>query len=219
MLRISDAEVERYLKLFTFLSLKNIQALISDHAVNPSARLAQHTLALELLSLIHGRSTAEATAQDHRKIFTSNASLVPGAALSGPNITLPRSLLPSTSIPKLMFHSGLVESVQEGRRIVHNGGAYIGVLKHTDDGQKVLKFQPLGKLETTENGNTRIVDVSWDDHIINNDSLVLRRGKTDVKVLRFVSDTEYVRSAHEFSGSERWWQEICPISLRERKGE
>ncbi|HEY6727002.1 MAG TPA: tyrosine--tRNA ligase, partial [Polyangiaceae bacterium] len=53
-LNTSDADLERYLKIFTFLSRQDIEALLARHAENPSAREAQRTLAEAVTSLVHG---------------------------------------------------------------------------------------------------------------------------------------------------------------------
>ncbi|GME64443.1 putative tyrosyl-tRNA mitochondrial precursor (tyrosine--tRNA ligase) protein [Neofusicoccum parvum] len=67
--RTSDADVERYLKLFTFLPLSTIATVIEEHKIDPSKRLAQHLLAREFIELAHGPIAAEKTAQEHKQIF------------------------------------------------------------------------------------------------------------------------------------------------------
>jgi tyrosyl-tRNA synthetase len=70
MLSTSDTDVERYLKLFTFLPLSRISEVVSEHTSQPEKRLAQHLLASEFLALAYGRETASQTAAEH----TSRAS-------------------------------------------------------------------------------------------------------------------------------------------------
>lgn len=73
--RTADADVERYLKLFTFLPLPKIQSIMDKHKAAPSTRIAQHTLAFEVLELIHGKEAAENTERQHRNLFR-NSTLV-----------------------------------------------------------------------------------------------------------------------------------------------
>ena len=49
-----DADVSRYLRSFTFLDHKSIEALEGRHALAPENREAQRTLALEVTTLVHG---------------------------------------------------------------------------------------------------------------------------------------------------------------------
>ncbi len=50
-----DRDVERYLKLFTFLPLDEIAAPMAEHARDPGKRLAQRLLAGDITVRVHGR--------------------------------------------------------------------------------------------------------------------------------------------------------------------
>ncbi|GAB0095386.1 Tyrosine--tRNA ligase [Sergentomyia squamirostris] len=54
LLRSRDADVERLLKLFTFVPLRKISELMERHKSTPEAREAQKKLAQEVTVLIHG---------------------------------------------------------------------------------------------------------------------------------------------------------------------
>ena len=53
-LNLPDADVERFLKLFTFLELAEIEAIAAGHAARPEARLGQQRLAEEATRIVHG---------------------------------------------------------------------------------------------------------------------------------------------------------------------
>lgn len=53
-LNTADDDVERYLKMFSFLSLEEIQNIMEEHRQEPHHRFAQGSLAKELTKLIHG---------------------------------------------------------------------------------------------------------------------------------------------------------------------
>ncbi|GBE81010.1 Tyrosine--tRNA ligase, mitochondrial [Sparassis crispa] len=55
-LRSTDADVGRYLKIFTLLPLAKIESVLEDHASNPETRLAQRLLAQEVTELVHGET-------------------------------------------------------------------------------------------------------------------------------------------------------------------
>ncbi|KAG9189677.1 tyrosyl-tRNA synthetase [Alternaria panax] len=72
-LRTADADVERYLKLFTFLPLDSIALLMARQAQDPSKRLAQHILAREIVELAHGAASAKQAEVAHKDAFGQGA--------------------------------------------------------------------------------------------------------------------------------------------------
>ncbi|EDU50392.1 tyrosyl-tRNA synthetase [Pyrenophora tritici-repentis Pt-1C-BFP] len=68
-LRTADADVERYLKLFTFLPLDSIALLMTSQNRDPSKRIAQHALAQEIVELAHGAAEAKKVAMAHKDAF------------------------------------------------------------------------------------------------------------------------------------------------------
>lgn len=73
-LRSADADVERYLKLFTFLPLSEISAIMKEQKKDESKRVAQHTLAREFVELVHGLPAAEEAEKQHRSAFKKDLS-------------------------------------------------------------------------------------------------------------------------------------------------
>ncbi|KAH9949581.1 hypothetical protein B0H21DRAFT_777191 [Amylocystis lapponica] len=53
-LRTTDADVGRYLKMFTLLPMSAIDDVLESHMRSPEARTAQHLLAQEVTELVHG---------------------------------------------------------------------------------------------------------------------------------------------------------------------
>lgn len=53
-IRTADADVEKYLKMFTLLPLEEIAAIMGDHRTNPHHRIAQQLLAEEVTLAVHG---------------------------------------------------------------------------------------------------------------------------------------------------------------------
>ena len=58
-LNTDDRDVAGWLKLFTFMELDEIEALLAEQARDPGKRAAQRRLALEVTSRVHGAETAE----------------------------------------------------------------------------------------------------------------------------------------------------------------
>ena len=70
-----DADVEKLLKLFTFLPLADIQTTMAEHNQAPEKRKAQHLLASEFVELIHGAEEAREAASQHSALFERRGTL------------------------------------------------------------------------------------------------------------------------------------------------
>lgn len=54
-LNTSDADAEKYIKIFTFLSRKEIETLVKEHAAAPHLRVLQKSLAEQITTMVHSR--------------------------------------------------------------------------------------------------------------------------------------------------------------------
>ena len=70
----SDADAERYIKIFTMLSKEEINSLIVQHAEAPHLRVLQNKLAEELTVLVHGREELEKAKKASQILFGNSTS-------------------------------------------------------------------------------------------------------------------------------------------------
>lgn len=70
-----DADVERLLKLFTFLPLSTIESTMAEHRQAPEKRKAQHLLASEFVELVHGPKEALDASKQHAALFQNRGKL------------------------------------------------------------------------------------------------------------------------------------------------
>lgn len=100
--RTADADVERFLKLFTFLPDNQIQSVMDRHNSDTSKRTAQHTLAHEFLHLVHGHENATFARNQYEKHSSSRktaslSSLVSASDLkTAPQMTEAQKTEPMT---------------------------------------------------------------------------------------------------------------------------
>ncbi|KAF2691718.1 tyrosyl-tRNA synthetase-like protein [Lentithecium fluviatile CBS 122367] len=80
-LRTADDDVARYLKLFTFLPLDQIETVMTHHAQNESKRVAQHLLAKEIVELAHGAADATKAEAAHKEAFSHGTNVFSLSAL------------------------------------------------------------------------------------------------------------------------------------------
>ena len=69
-IRVTDRDVGDYLRRFTFLSHKDIEALEANHAEHPERRDAQRTLAREVTTMVHGAAEAASAERAAEVLFT-----------------------------------------------------------------------------------------------------------------------------------------------------
>ncbi len=73
-LNVSDEDAEKYLKIFTFLSQEEIQALVEEHAANPGARPIQKRLAKELTEMVHSEEAYNSAVAASEILFSPKAA-------------------------------------------------------------------------------------------------------------------------------------------------
>jgi tyrosyl-tRNA synthetase len=116
-----DRDVERYLKLFTFLSLDDIARTTEEHAREPGKRAAQRLLARDVTARVHGEAAAQEAVQTSEAIFGGGSA----AVLNIPERSVSRGQLGQLSIIDLLVASGLATSKADARRGIKGKGFYL----------------------------------------------------------------------------------------------
>ncbi len=127
---VNDADVFKFMKLFTFLSLEEIAEYEkSDVNINE----AKERLAYEQTKIVHGVEEAEKAKVAAKAMFSSNASATLSQRAGMPSLELEKSKL-EEGIPVLTLFAmtSLASSNSDARRLVTGGGALINNEKITD---------------------------------------------------------------------------------------
>ncbi len=142
-LNVGDADAEKYLKIFTFLSKEEISVLAEEHAKDPGMRPLQKKLAEEVTVMVHGREAYEAAVAASKILFSNSAveelhSLDEQTLLDVfegvPRFEVSRARL-EEGIPVLDFLAGETEvfsSKGEARKMIQGNGFSINKEKVTD---------------------------------------------------------------------------------------
>jgi len=133
-LNTEDKDVINFLKVFSFLSHAEIEALEVGHTANPGLREAHRALARELTTLVHGADTTSRVEAAARALFgQGELSELDEKTLAGALAELPRTVISKDAqIPTwvdLLAATGVVDSRSAARRIVKEGGAYLNNVK------------------------------------------------------------------------------------------
>ncbi len=138
-----DADVGRFLRLFTELPLDEIARL--ERLEGGEINEAKKILATEATALCHGRAAAEAAAETARAVFEDGGS---GSDL--PQIAVPRAALEhGIAAVELLVRARLAASNGEARRLIRGGGARINDIVVADE-SRVVSPADLGPQETVK---------------------------------------------------------------------
>jgi tyrosyl-tRNA synthetase len=131
-----DADVGRFLRLFTELPLADIGRLEAGE-INQ----AKKVLATEATALCHGPAAAEAARATAQAVFEEGGS---GDAL--PEIAVPRDALAGSGIAvfELLRRAGLATTNGEARRLIRGGGARVNDVVVADEG-RIIALADLGR--------------------------------------------------------------------------
>ncbi len=133
-----DADVERFIKLFTFLPLEEIAAVkkLADAQLN----MAKTVLAYEATKITHGVEAAQAAWRASAEAFQAkpvdselfSSSDIPRNEVSSDTSAIPRYHISKKDLEKGLLitsacaKAGLTQSMSEAKRLIEQGGIYVG---------------------------------------------------------------------------------------------
>ena len=128
-----DADVEKFLTLFTFLPLNEIREL--SRLQGAEIREAKSKLALETTSLAHGREEALKAEQAAKSLFGSGGESedIPSTQIDS------SSILQGIGVFDAFRESGLCKSNGEARRLMNQGGLYLNQEPLSDPDYRITK--------------------------------------------------------------------------------
>ena len=127
-LNIDDRDVEKCLRLFTFMELEEIESLMAEQARDPGKRPAQRRLALDVTSRVHGAETAERVVAASAILFGGQPLIAASPEileiLEGEVPTTPVALeqLGALTLLDALVASGLASSKADARRGLEQKG-------------------------------------------------------------------------------------------------
>ncbi len=165
--RTDDADVERYLKLFSFEDLEEIREICEAHNKHPERREAQKLLAARITEVVHGKEGLRQAVRASEFLFGQEVSGLSDTDLSEvfadiPSLELARSSLTSgLRLNEALVRVGACPTKAEASRLIKSGGVYVN------------NQRALSEITLTE-GN-----------LASESMLVLRTGKRNYFLIRF----------------------------------
>ena len=155
LINTDDSMCESYLKIFTFLSPEEIMEVVKKHNEEPHLRLAQKTLAREIITDLHGKEEYEKAVKISEALFSGNVKDIDTNLIGKVFKDVPNSDMKSDkNIVDLLVDTNICSSKREAREFITTGAISINGDRITDLDTIITK-----------------------DNSIDNKYIIVRRGK------------------------------------------
>ena len=132
LLNTDDKKVVEYLKVFTFLTKEEIDKLEESVKNEPEKRLAQKTLAYEIVKDLHGVEEADKARSTSEEVFSKGYS---SEGMEEADIEYTDNM----NLMDLLVKVGIAPSKSEARRLVQGNGISINSNKETNPEKLITK--------------------------------------------------------------------------------
>ncbi|MBD0352239.1 MAG: tyrosine--tRNA ligase [Flavisolibacter sp.] len=132
-LNAADADAEKWIKIFTFLSKEEIEDLIDAHKKDASKRILQRRIAQEITIFVHGEEEYRKAIETTEKLFTQQNAAA--ESLSVEDLETMEGIIKvqlaidnlqkGVDVVTLLAETGIFPSKGEARKMIQNGGVSI----------------------------------------------------------------------------------------------
>ena len=141
-LNVSDADAEKYIKIFTFIPKEEVEALVAEHAQAPHLRVLQKRLAKEITIMVHSEQDYE-MAVEASSILFGNATSDSLKKLDEDTLLAVFDGVPTFEVSRdevlgkklmdvLTENAAVFASKGEMRKLIQNGGFAVNKEKISD---------------------------------------------------------------------------------------
>jgi tyrosyl-tRNA synthetase len=131
-----DRDVKRFLALFTFLEMDEVERLGAAQGAQLNA--SKQVLAFEATKLCHGEAAANEARAAAKAAFSGGSAGGGGDLSAMPSTSIEAArLAEGVSVIELLAECGVCASKGEAKRLVQQGGAYVNDVVVTDDKARV----------------------------------------------------------------------------------
>ena len=120
LINSDDSKVLEYLKVFTFLSKEEIEAIYKEHIKEPEKRLAQKVLAYEVVKDIHSKEDAETAVKISQSLFTGNIKELTDEEIELAFKGVPTYEANEDTILNILVNNNITSSRREAREFLTN---------------------------------------------------------------------------------------------------
>ncbi len=139
LINSDDSKVEEYLKVFTFLSKEEIEDIMKNHVKNPENRLAQKTLAKEIITDLHGSLEYSKAVNISEALFSGDIKKLSLSEIEEGFKGVPNFEFEACSLIDLLVNNKIASSKREAREFLNAGSITINGEKVNDESMIIDK--------------------------------------------------------------------------------
>ena len=144
ILNFEDVMIEEYLKKYTFLNKEEIDNIMKEQNEHPESRIAQKTLAKEIITFIHDKESYESAVKISEALFSGDIkSLSEEELVDAMNGVDTYNVSGEKNIIDLLVDTGILSSKREAREFISNGSISLNGEKVNDESMLVNKESSL----------------------------------------------------------------------------
>lgn len=133
LINSDDEKVIDYLKVFTFLTREEIEALEASNKKNPELRKAHKALAREVIVFLHGEEEYERAKQMSESLFSEDITKLPADDIIACLKDIPKfEISQDISLLDLLVENSICISKREAREMINSGALSINNRKETN---------------------------------------------------------------------------------------
>jgi len=121
LINATDDKILEYLKVYTFLSKEEIESIYAKHLEKPEERLAQKTLAKEIITDLHGEDEYKHAVEVSEALFTNNYSNLSDKDILSIFKGVPTIKAEDKPILDFLVDNKIVQSRREAREFITSG--------------------------------------------------------------------------------------------------
>lgn len=164
LINFEDVMMDKYLKVYTFLTKEEIEDVLKKHNESPEKRFAQKTLAKEVITFLHGDDEYNQAVNISEKLFSGDISTFTSADIEVAFKGLtPYETNGEKNIVDLLVEASICNSKREAREFVSNRSISVNGFI-VDDLEYIIKRE----------------------NAIDNLYIVIRRGKKKYYIIKFI---------------------------------
>lgn len=141
LINTDDSKVFEYLKVFTFLTKEEIEDIMDKQNKNPETRIAQKTLAYEVVKDIHGKAEADHAIKISEVLFTGNIKDLTDKEIEIVFKKMPAFESNNDTLINILVNNNIATSRREAREFLSNNAITLDGDIVNDESKEITNTQ------------------------------------------------------------------------------
>lgn len=141
LINTDDSKVFEYLKVFTFLTQEEIEDIMDKQNKNPETRIAQKTLAYEVVKDIHGKDEADHAIKISEVLFTGNIKNLTDKEIEIVFKKMPAFESNNDTLINILVNNNIATSRREAREFLSNNAITLDGDIVNDESKEITNTQ------------------------------------------------------------------------------